>query len=79
MNKTLLSNVTFSQHHLFPGKEELLRKLRFICSKNSNPIFRMFFFLNSVISSGARNLLYVTQDFFTVGAVVKEATLGVPG
>lgn len=28
--------------------------------------------LNNMINSGARNLLYLRQDFFTVGAVVEE-------
>lgn len=36
------------------------------------------FSLNNVINSGARNLLYLRQDFFTIGAVVEEGTLGVP-
>lgn len=43
---------------LLSWEEGLLRKLRFIYSKKSNTVFRMIF-LNSVINSGAGNLLYL--------------------
>lgn len=63
---------------LLSWEEGLLRKLRFIYSKKSNTVFRMIF-LNSVINSGAGNLLYLRPAivffFFTVGAVVEKGSL----